>query len=284
MGMQARATPELGRDDSEQVVISSNDYIQVSSEPECSTSTSATSSTGQSLHTPHFKMEKLTAEDDIEHFLTTFERIAVAYRWRSSDWTFHLIPLLTGKARGAYVNMDIDDALDYQKVKTAILQKYDINPETYRLRFRCLDVMDESPKELYARLKELYEKWTQPKAKTVKEIGELLILEQFLRMLCPELQVWIKEHNPRSAAEAAALADVFVAARSKSQPWSNTAWRTAQDMRRPQPLQHQRAASGVGKVPTRENRPQSSIKGYLYAICVDRKATPSLCAPKTQVD
>lgn len=72
------------------------------------------------------RLERLTEADDIEHFLTTFERMATAYRWQKSDWVFHLIPLLTGKARGAYVHMDIDDSLDYDKVKSAILSKYDV--------------------------------------------------------------------------------------------------------------------------------------------------------------
>jgi len=38
-------------------------------------------------------------------------------------------------------------------------------------------------------LKELYGKWIRPKGKTVEEIGEIIILEQYLRMLSPELQV-----------------------------------------------------------------------------------------------
>lgn len=67
--------------------------------------------------------------------------------------------------------------MDYEKGKTAILQKYDINPETYRQRFCCLDVLYENPKELFVRLKELYEKLIQPKFKTVKMIGDLIILE-----------------------------------------------------------------------------------------------------------
>lgn len=33
---------------------------------------------------------------------------------------------------GAYVPMDVDDSLDYDKVKAAILYKYVINPQTYR--------------------------------------------------------------------------------------------------------------------------------------------------------
>ncbi|XP_041842519.1 uncharacterized protein LOC121640703 [Melanotaenia boesemani] len=159
-------------------------------------------SSGQmsSHHEP--RLEKLTDNDDIEHFLITFERMALAYRWQKSDWVFRLIPLLTGRARGAYVHMAINDSLDYNKVKAAILSKFDINPETYRQRFRSTEVnSDESPKELYARLKELYGKWIQPK----------------------ELQVWIREQDPGSAVEAARLADIFVAAQKKGQPWSYSA-------------------------------------------------------------
>lgn len=101
------------------------------------------------------------------------------------------------------MNMDLDEAHDYDCVKDAILKKYDINPETYRQRFRSTDIdTGESPKELYVRLKELYGKWIQPKGKTV---GEIIILEQYLQMLSPELLVWIREHDPSTAAEAASL-------------------------------------------------------------------------------
>jgi len=85
-------------------------------------------------------------EDDIEHFLVTFERIAAACRWPQTDWVFHLIPLLTGKARGAFVNVDIDESLDYSEVKKAILGKYDINPETYKGSGPCMFSLEKAPK------------------------------------------------------------------------------------------------------------------------------------------
>ena len=45
--------------------------------------------------------------------------------------------------------MDQEDALDYDKVRDAILDKCEINEETYRLQFRGTEVgEDESPKEL----------------------------------------------------------------------------------------------------------------------------------------
>ncbi|KAG1956974.1 gag-pol fusion protein [Pimephales promelas] len=131
-----------------------------------------------------------------------------------------------GKARSAYVHMDIVESLDYQKVKTAILSKYDINSESYRLQFRSSEVgKDENPKELYVRLKELYHKWVQPQNRTKDQIGEVIVLEQFLRMLAPDLQIWIKERDPKTASEAAALADVFLSARQKNQVWTYNQWR-----------------------------------------------------------
>lgn len=36
--------------------------------------------------------------------------------------------------------MDFDDSCEYDDGKAAILKKYDINPETYRQRFRALNV------------------------------------------------------------------------------------------------------------------------------------------------
>ncbi len=114
---------------------------------------------------------------DVEYFLITYERIAAACGWSTSDWAFRLIPLLTGKARAANVQMDIDDSLDYDSVKAAILRKYDINSETYRQKCRSLEVTSsESPKELYV-------KWIRPKGKTVEEIGEIIMFEQYLNAL-----------------------------------------------------------------------------------------------------
>ncbi len=89
--------------------------------------------------------------------------------------------------------------------------------------------MEETPKELYVRLKDLFYKWVKPAEKTIYEVAETIILEQILRMLCPELQTWIKEHDPSSAEEAARLADVFVAARRRTEPWSYAQWKTVRD-------------------------------------------------------
>ena len=53
----------------------------------------------------------------------------------------------------AYAAMATEDASDYDKVKAAILKRYNINDETYRQRFRAATKTgDESHRELLVRL------------------------------------------------------------------------------------------------------------------------------------
>ena len=117
-------------------------------------------------------MQQYTQDEDIEHFLVTFERIATASLCPETEWALNLVPLLTGKARAAYIAMDFSDSLDYGKIKEVILEKFKINPETYQQRFRSTHILpDESCKELFTRL---FEKWVRPHAGlgAVPEDGE----------------------------------------------------------------------------------------------------------------
>ncbi|KAK7898417.1 hypothetical protein WMY93_019270 [Mugilogobius chulae] len=160
------------------------------------------------------KMQPYQEDEDIEHYLTTFERIATACQWPHEEWALHLAPLLNGRARAAYVAMDITETMDYDKVKKAVLEKFEISAETYRVRFRSSVVReDESPKELQSRLKDLFDKWMTPREKTKEQIGDAIVLEQFLRMQTPDLRTWIKERNPTTSREAAELAEAFLSAR-----------------------------------------------------------------------
>lgn len=159
------------------------------------------------------RIAKLEDSDDIEHYLTTFERLAEVYQWPRGDWAVRLIPLLTGKARSAFVAMNPSQTRDYDQVKVAILKKYEIGAETYRLRFRSLSTpADETPTELYIRLKDLFSKWVHYEQSNKRDIMESLVLEQYLRVLYPEVRTWVKERDPDTAAEAASLVEAYIAA------------------------------------------------------------------------
>lgn len=43
-------------------------------------------------------LPKLQEDNDIEQYLTTFERLAEVYLWPKADWEVHFVPLLVGKA------------------------------------------------------------------------------------------------------------------------------------------------------------------------------------------
>ena len=68
------------------------------------------------------KVTKLTEEDDIEAYLTTFECLMKAYEVREDRWAFKLAPQLVGKAQQANVALNSDDVKDYTKLKKAILR------------------------------------------------------------------------------------------------------------------------------------------------------------------
>ena len=98
----------------------------------------ATQTTGES----EVKLVKLSEQDDIESYLTTFERIMRAYEVKEKRWAVKLAPQLTGKAQQAYAAMKVEDAGTYRLLKEAILRRYDISEETYRQRFRDAERKD----------------------------------------------------------------------------------------------------------------------------------------------
>lgn len=54
--------------------------------------------------------------------------------------------------------------MDYVKVKKAVLEKFQIRTETYRLRFHSTRLeRSEAPKELKTDMRDLYDKWIVPK-------------------------------------------------------------------------------------------------------------------------
>lgn len=99
------------------------------------------------------KLTKLSETDDIEAYLTTFERLMVSYEIKTDRWVYKLAPQLTGKAQQAYAAMSSEQATHYEAVKKAILIRYDINQESYRQRLRTMARKEgESNRELTARL------------------------------------------------------------------------------------------------------------------------------------
>ena len=129
-------------------------------------------------------------------------------------WATQVAGLLSGKAMAAYAALTQDDAIVYDKVKEAILRRYEINEETYRQRFRQDRKRgEESYREYADRLGDHFTRWVSSQSVPLKE---LVMLEQFIAGVPEDLQIWLRERKPESLRQAAALADDYALARTKS--------------------------------------------------------------------
>ena len=148
------------------------------------------------------KVAKLTENDNIEAYLTTFERLMLAYEVKKEKWAYKLALQLVVKAQQAYAGLTVADAGDYEKLKLAILWRYDIMEDSYRQRFRAARLRPgESNRKLVARLEDLASKWTKG-CVSVEELKDMVIREQLLNTLPDELRIFVKERKPKTSAEA----------------------------------------------------------------------------------
>lgn len=82
----------------------------------------------------HF-LQKMTAQDDVEAYLTTFERTAEREKWPKEEWAGLLAPYLAGDAQKAYFDLELKDAQDYDKLKGEILTRLGVTDTVRAHRF-----------------------------------------------------------------------------------------------------------------------------------------------------
>ena len=105
-------------------------------------------------------LAKFAEGDDVDVFLTTFERVMNGYKIPEGRWAIQLAPQLSGKAQQAYASLSAEAAANYQEVKKAILRRYDVCDETYRQRFLSARKREqETYTGLANRLGDLASKW-----------------------------------------------------------------------------------------------------------------------------
>ena len=111
------------------------------------------------------------------------------------------------------------DAKDYDRVKAAIFQRYDINEETYCHRFHAIKPLEnEMPVELANRVQDLAENWLKDCGNRAAVV-DAVVKEQFIEVLLEEVRVWVKERKRRTTQEAGRLAEDYCQAR-KVELWS----------------------------------------------------------------
>lgn len=117
-----------------------------------------------------------------------------------------------GKAQEAIAALPIEDSLDYDLVKAAVLRTYELVPEAYRQKFRN---HRKAPSQTYADFARekavLFDKWsTSCHATDFVSLRELVLLEEFKKSLPECLVIYLTEQKITTLSAAAIAADEYV--------------------------------------------------------------------------
>ncbi|GFO24246.1 reverse transcriptase [Plakobranchus ocellatus] len=126
--------------------------------------------------------------DDLDIWLTRFERFAESNGWSREKWSSSLCALLIGRALDCYGQLSAEQAKDYDKVKEALMKRYDLTEDGYRRKFRtCKPAEGENPDMFMVRIVTYLDRWIELSKtdKSYENLKDFIVREQFMDA-CPE--------------------------------------------------------------------------------------------------
>ncbi|XP_065195252.1 uncharacterized protein LOC135826576 [Sycon ciliatum] len=167
------------------------------------------------------KLQPLEDTDDAEAWFLTAERLLIGYGVPPDRRALAIVPHLKGKARSAYNNLPVGDSKDFVLIRTAVLARFRLDAEEYRLKFRSINLSSpgETYMELHHRQRDLFEKWITHAVASggtidVPFVTDQIVREQLLSTLPAEVRRHVQEQPRVSATDTAKLADAFARAQA----------------------------------------------------------------------
>ena len=158
------------------------------------------------------KLPKFQEGQDPDVFLKSFEKLVSLHKIQKPEWPLRLVPLLCGKALEAYSRLSEEDGKQYDKIKTAILTRYELTSDAYRDKFRnSSQLVGESFREFSVRLEGFLRHWCERESigGNYEKFYDLIIREQLMLSSDRDLRLWIQEHKPESVNALVQLAEAY---------------------------------------------------------------------------
>ena len=122
-------------------------------------------------------------KDNVDSYLRRFERYASLQGWPQAEWATYLSALLKGKALEVYSRMTEGESRSYDKLKTALLRKYQLTAEGFRKQFySARKEKEETASQFVCRITGYLDRWIQLAEieQSFEGLKDLIVKEQFL--------------------------------------------------------------------------------------------------------
>ena len=120
--------------------------------------------------------------------------------------------VFVGKAREIYIQLDVEQAANYDNVKELILKGYELVPEAKHQKFKSFEKLGCQTYKEFARSKEqLFDRWchSQKVDKDDNKLRQLILMEEFKRCIQSNIRTFIDEQKVETLEDAARLVDEF---------------------------------------------------------------------------
>ena len=144
-------------------------------------------------------------KDEMDSYLLRFERYATAQKWEPDTWATGLSALLQGKALDVYALMPKEDALNYDKLKVALLKRYELTEEGFKRKYKkCRPENGETFQQFTTRVKSYFTRWIDMASigKSYEGLQDLILREQLTFICNRDLELFLREREPKSLEQA----------------------------------------------------------------------------------
>ena len=165
-----------------------------------------------SYTTSHAKFVPPFQQADVDKYFLNFEKVAGDLKWPKEYWAILLQTVLAGKAREIYIQLDVEQAANYDNFKELILKGYELVPEAYRQKFRSFEKLGCQTYIEFARSKEqLFDRWchSQKVHKDHNKLRQSILVGEFKKCIHNDVRTFIDEQKAETLGDAARLADEF---------------------------------------------------------------------------